>query len=54
MDNQDLFLDNRLIDEYVFNSLIARGYAPSIDEAQTITDIFLELLIEIGAMEVNE
>lgn len=47
MDKPEIFLDDRVIDEFVFNSLLARGYAPSIEEAQSITDIFLELLIRL-------
>ena len=53
MDQQDVFLDDRAIDEYVYNGLLARGYAPGIEEAQAITDIFLELMIGLG-IELTE
>lgn len=48
MDPKDVFLDDRAIDEYVYNGLVAHGYAPGIEEAQVITDLFLELIIGMG------
>ena len=47
MDQKEVFLDDRAIDELVYNGLMARGYTPGIEEVQSITDIFLELLISL-------
>jgi hypothetical protein len=45
---QEQFLDRRLIDSFVFNRLVENGYVPSIEEAQDVTDIFFELLTDLG------
>jgi hypothetical protein len=41
------YLTNEQIDEYVFNVLVELGYAPTEEEVQDITDIFIGLLFEL-------
>ena len=41
------YLTNEQIDEYIFNVLIQLGYAPTQEQVQDITDIFIGLLFEL-------
>ena len=44
---QNVYLDPRAMDNYIFEKLLESGYAPELEEVQTITDIFIELLIQL-------
>ena len=44
---QNVFLDPRAMDNYIFEKLVESGYAPDLEEVQTVTDIFIELLIQL-------
>lgn len=56
MDPQELgFLDKRAIDNYVFSGLIEKGFAPGFEEVQAITDIIVDMMIDMGiAFEQEE
>lgn len=44
----NLFLDKRAIDNYLFNGLVKNGFVPGFEEVQTITDIFVSMLVDMG------
>lgn len=53
--NQDpVFLDDRMIDNYLFSHLVELGYAPTLEEIQDITDIFFMLLNDCGVIAMDE
>jgi hypothetical protein len=51
---QSIFLDPRSMDNYIFEKLLESGYAPDIEEVQTVTDIFIELLIQLQLVDPVE
>jgi len=53
---QSEFIDRRPIDSFVFDSLVELGYTPSAKEAQDITDVFFDLLVNMGieVIEIDE
>jgi hypothetical protein len=53
---QSEYIDRRPIDSFVFDRLVEHGYAPSAQEAQDITDIFFDLLMNMGieVVEIDE
>ncbi len=51
---KEFSITDREIDEYVFNELVASGYAPGIDEVQAITDIFMSMMYNFGILYIPE
>jgi hypothetical protein len=54
MKEESFFLDDRMIDNYLFTHLVELGYAPTLEEIQDITDVFFMLLGDVGVISEEE
>ncbi len=51
MDEKDVIIDTEEIEEFLFNELIKRGFAPWKKEVEEIADIVFDYLISIDVIE---
>jgi len=51
MDEKDVIIDTEEIEEFLFNELIKRGFAPGKKEVEEIADIVFDYLISIDVIE---
>lgn len=54
MEEKEVFIDTEEITEFLFNSLVQRGFAPKDNELEEIADIVFEYLLEKMDMEEEE
>jgi hypothetical protein len=47
----EIMFDTEEIEEFLHNSLIKRGLAPSEEDVETLADIFFDFLIEKGVID---
>jgi hypothetical protein len=54
MKEETFFIDDKMIDDYLFTNLVELGYAPTPEEVENITDLFIMLLSDIGVISEEE